>query len=264
MSPGAALASLRQRRPLIHVITAPVTAAATAAAVAALGARPILAEDPDDAAAMAAVADALVCNLGMPRPYRLEAMRRAAAALPDGAPRLLDPVGAGGTAARSQNARSLLSGGRFTLLRANGAEVGSLAGAGGQVRGTDATSDPLDVAAACRTLAARERLVVAATGALDHIAAPDGRLARVRRGHPLAAAAVGTGCMASAVIGAFAAVWADPWEAAVMALALYRIAAERAAAAAGGPGTFLPLLVDALAALSPGEVDHTAAIEVIP
>ncbi len=263
MRPGDALAAVRARRPLVHQIVGPVTAHAAASAVAALGAAPVMAEDPDDAAAMAAQADALVCNLGMPRPHRLEAMRRACAMLANRGPRILDPVGAGGSAARSNMASELLSSCCFTIVRANAAEVGALAGAGGAVRGVDAAAAPADVDAACHTLAVREGLVVAATGAVDRVAAPDGRLAHVANGHALAGRVVGAGCMASGVVGAFAAVWPDPWEAAACALAVYGLACEWAAAAAGGPGTFLPLLGDALAAMTPAAAEAGARIEVV-
>ncbi len=263
MRPGDVLAAVRAQRPLVHQIVGPVTVHLAAGAAAAVGARPVMADDPDDAEAMAAQADGLVCNLGMPRPYRLEAMRRACAVLADRGPRILDPVGAGGSAARSNMASQLLSWRCFTIVRANAAETGALSGAGGSVRGVDATAAPDDVDAACRTLAGHAGLVAAATGAVDRIAAPDGRLARVDNGHPLAGRVVGAGCMASAVVGAFAAVWPEPWEAATCALAVYGLACERAAAAAGGPGSFLPLLWDALAALTPDEAEAGARIEVV-
>jgi hydroxyethylthiazole kinase len=257
------LAAVRAQRPLVHQIVGPVTAHVAAAAVAAIGGRPVMAEDPEDAEAMAASADALVCSLGMPRPHRLEAMRRGCAALRAGAPRVLDPVGAGGSAVRTAMARGLMGACRFTILRGNGAEVGALAGSGGRVRGVDAADEPDDVEAACRALAAREGLVVAATGAVDRVAAPDGRLARIHNGDALAGRVVGAGCMATAVVGAFAAAGDEPWEATVWALVAYGVACERAAAAAGGPGTFLSLLWDALAALRPEEADAAARVEVL-
>jgi hydroxyethylthiazole kinase len=69
-------------------------------------------------------------------------------------------------------------------------------------------------------------------------------------GHPLLARFSGSGCLAGAVIAAFAAVEPDRARAAAAALSLMRHAAATAGAKATGPGTFVPLLIDALAASS--------------
>jgi hydroxyethylthiazole kinase len=59
----------------------------------------------------------------------------------------------------------------------------------------------------------------------------------------------GTGCMATSVIAAFAAVEKDFALGAAAALACYGLAGERAAARAQGPGSFQMHLFDALAQL---------------
>jgi hydroxyethylthiazole kinase len=260
--PGHWLAEVRRLCPLVHHLTSPVTAYAVAAATAALGASPVLAEDPDDAAAMAGEAAAVVANLGMPRPYRLAAMRQAASARRPGVPLVLDPVGAGATAARTRTARDLLAALRPSVVRCNAAEAGALAGAGGRPRGIDAAEPPDDVAAVALALAAAAGTVVAVTGAVDVVAAPSGRLARCRNGHRLATRLVGAGCMATAVVGAFAAVCPDPWEATAAALACFGLACTRAAARSAGPGSLLPALLDELATLEPPALDAGARIEV--
>jgi hydroxyethylthiazole kinase len=67
--------------------------------------------------------------------------------------------------------------------------------------------------------------------------------------------------MASALTGCFLAAKADaPLEAAAEALAAFGVAAEDAAALAGGPGTFHAALYDALAALDPDTLDGRAMI----
>lgn len=261
MSPGALLALVRARRPLVHHLTSPVTAYLVAAATAAVGAAPVLAEEPDDAAAMAAATNALVCNLGMPRPYRLRAMEQAAARRGERAPAVLDPVGAGASAHRTELAVRLLDRGRFNVLRGNAAEIGVLAGAGGRMRGVEAVAAPRDLEAAVRALASARGLVVAATGAVDRIAAPDGRMARVRNGSPQAGRIVGAGCMATAVVGAFCAVGDDAWQATTAALACFGLACEQAAAGAAGAGSFLSRLLDALSTLEPDDLDDGARIE---
>ena len=64
----------------------------------------------------------------------------------------------------------------------------------------------------------------------------------------------GTGCVCSSLVGAFAAVRADPLVATVGTLVVYGIAGEMAAAGDPRPGTFRTRLIDALDAVTPEEV----------
>ena len=101
--------------------------------------------------------------------------------------------------------------------------------------------------------------MVAATGAEDVVT--DGTAAvRISNGHPLLARITGSGCMATAVVAAAVAVEADPFAAAVMGLLCFEIAAELAAARAGGPGTFRAELIDAIAALDGAAVARRARV----
>jgi hydroxyethylthiazole kinase len=75
------------------------------------------------------------------------------------------------------------------------------------------------------------------------------------------ATVTGTGCMSSAITGCFLAVARDrPLEAAAAALAAFGVAAEDAAPAAKGPGSFHVGLYDALAGLEPEALDARARI----
>ncbi len=71
-------------------------------------------------------------------------------------------------------------------------------------------------------------------------------LVRVLNGHSIMADIVGTGCMATSVIGTFAAVEKDPVVAAVAGLVCYEVAAEIAAKNASGPASFKEKLIDAV------------------
>jgi len=68
----------------------------------------------------------------------------------------------------------------------------------------------------------------------------------VKNGHGMMANIVGTGCMATSVIGTFAAVEKDYAAACVAGLVCYEVAAEIAAARALGPGSFKEMLFDAV------------------
>jgi hydroxyethylthiazole kinase len=95
--------------------------------------------------------------------------------------------------------------------------------------------------------------VVTVSGAVDLIVAGN-RSARVANGHPLMTRVTGMGCTASALSGAFLAVAASPFAAAVAAMAVTGIAGEMAAEEARGPGSFQMHFLDALYRLDDAEV----------
>jgi len=102
--------------------------------------------------------------------------------------------------------------------------------------------------------------VVAVTGPVDAVS--DGRTTlRVANGHPMLATVSGTGCIASAISGCFAAVNpTQPLRAAVEALVALGVAGEDAAEHSTGPGSFHVALYDALYALSPDAIDERARV----
>jgi hydroxyethylthiazole kinase len=262
VSPGATLALLRERRPLVHQITNFVVMNETANATLALGALPVMAHAREEVEEMVGLASALVLNIGTLAPEWVEAMALAGRAANErGIPVVLDPVGAGATRYRTESARRLLGEVAVTVVRGNAGEVATLVGVEAEVRGVEsmaAASGPAELAReAARTL----RLVVSVTGPVDH--ASDGeRALAVANGHELLGTVTGTGCMATAITGCFLAVKpGSPLEAAAEALAAFGVAAEDAAAGAAGPGTFHAALYDALHTLTPAGLDSRARIE---
>jgi hydroxyethylthiazole kinase len=259
--PGELLASLRERKPLVHQITNYVVMNETANATLALGALPVMAHAREEVEEMVALAGALVLNIGTLSPHWIEAMLLAGkAANEHGIPVVLDPVGAGATRFRTETARRLLDEVKVAVLRGNQGEVATLVGVEAEVRGVEsiaAGGEPADLA---RTAARNLGLVTSVTGPVDHVS--DGkRVLAVANGHELLAAVTGTGCMSSAITGCFLAVARDrPLEAAAVALAAFGVAAEDAARDAQGPGSFHVGLYDALAALEPETLDARAKI----
>ena len=254
---AALLARVRKARPLVHHITNTVTQNDVANATLAIGASPVMAQAPEEVEAMVAQARALVLNLGTPAVERVDAMLRAGRrANREGIPVVLDPVGAGATPFRTAQIDRLLGEVRLACVRGNAGEIAALAGRPGAVRGVDTAAGggpEGDSAQLAPALAARLRCAVAATAAVD-IVTDGARLVRLALGHPWLRQITGSGCMASACVGAFAAVEEDALAAAVAALACFEIAAEHAAKTAAGPGSFRVALFDALAALEPGTV----------
>ena len=263
---AAALARLRQLRPLVHHITNEVVMNDTANLTLHLGALPVMAHAIEEVADMVEQADALLLNLGTLTTERLKAMRRAGRRANElGIPVVLDPVGAGATAFRTHSALALLDELRIAVLRGNPGEIAALAGREGLVRGVESVGSEDQALALAGEVARRRGTVVAITGARDVVS--DGeRTLGVDNGHPWLATVTGTGCMATTAVAAFLSVEPDPAVAAASALACFGLAAQLAAAsvtdaAAGverlgvagtlGPASFKVALLDSVYHLLP-------------
>jgi hydroxyethylthiazole kinase len=242
-----ALRRLADEAPLLHHLTNYVTAQDQANLALAYGASPVMAAAPEEVPELAAVAGALVLNIGTLNPDQVQAMLLAGrVAAERGVPIVLDPVGAGATGLRTGAAERLLAELPIAVLRGNRGEIGALVGSG-RMRGVDAVGDedPEVVAAAG---AERFGVAVAVTGEVD-IVAGSGEVWAVHGGHRLQAAVTGAGCMATTAIGAFLALGGDPAYQAALALGTYGLAATRAGVGAAGPGSFRVRLIDEVAGL---------------
>src|ERR1051325_4237494 len=175
-----------------------------------------------------------------------------------GVPVVLDPVGAGATTYRTATARRLLDELEIAVVRGNAAEVATRAGEEAEIRGVEsmAAGGPDIAQSAAKALGC----VAAVTGPIDHVSDGQNGYA-VANGHELLGTVTGTGCMATAMTGCFLAVQPNALQAAAEALVAFGVAAEDAAAAATGPGTFHAALYDALAGLEPDALDGRAKVE---
>ncbi len=252
------LADVRAARPMVHHITNGVVMNFTANVTLCLGAAPVMAPAIEEAAEMVAAAGALLLNIGTPDPAMVEAMLSAGRRANElGVPVVLDPVGAGATGLRTGACERILEEIRVAVIRGNAGEVLALAGDAGSVRGVDSLSSGENRRDVFLSYARAAGTVVAVTGPTDFVT--DGsRMCEVRNGHPILGRVTGTGCGATTAVACFVAAGGDPLERASGALATYGAAAEMAAASAGGPGTFVPLFLDALAAITPEEAGRLA------
>ena len=262
IDPGATLAVLRERKPLIHNITNYVVMNETANAILALGALPVMAHAKNEVREMVGLAGALVLNIGTLSEDWIDAMLIAGAAANEGGiPVVLDPVGAGATQYRTTTAKRILDEVDVSVLRGNAGEVATLVGVEAEVRGVESIGTSSgDAAELAREAARTLGLVASVTGAVDHVSDGD-RSAAVSNGHELLAAITGTGCMATALTGCFLAAKDDRFEAAVEALVAFGVAGEEAARDAKGPGSFHVALYDALAGLDPATLSARARVE---
>ncbi len=234
--------------PLVHCLTNDVVQSFTANVLLALGASPAMVVDPGEATQFAALADALLINVGTLERSRADAMLAAVhSANQAGKPWVLDPVAVGGLRFRTDFVRELLPC-KPAAIRGNASEIIALSGIASQGRGVDSVHASFTAIPAARELAARWSTVVAVTGEVDYVT--DGtRIWAVNGGHPMMTRVVGTGCALSAVVAAFCARGEDTLSQVATACAVMARAGERAAALSNGPGSFTPAFLDALAQL---------------
>jgi hydroxyethylthiazole kinase len=259
--------AVRERSPLVHNITNLVVANFNANVLLAAGASPVMAHAHEEVADMVGIAQALVLNIGTLDPYWIESMRLALlAANSRGIPVVLDPVGAGATAYRNQSIELLLSTALPTVIRGNGSEIMSVAGADVRTRGVDSSAGAQDAVGAAQALVARTRGVVCVSGPTDHILDGQRRRASLSNGHEWMTRITGVGCSATALVGAFCAVQPDPWRATVAAMALLgvagEVASEKVMALGGGVGSLQTALLDELQRLDAKTFEQRLTMDV--
>ncbi|WP_409288436.1 hydroxyethylthiazole kinase [Peribacillus sp. SCS-37] len=251
---GRMLEKLRARSPLVHNITNTVVSNFTANGLLAIGASPVMAQAPEEAAEMAEASDALVLNIGTLSSQLIKAMIIAGkAANGAGVPVVLDPVGTGATEFRTNAVKRIMGEVKISILRGNAAEIANAAGENWEIKGVDSVDSERDMHTLGLMAAKKLNTTIVITGKNDIVT--DGSTAYVNHtGHHLLTKVTGTGCLLTSVIGAFSSIESCTVKASLGALTLYGAAAERAAAAASGPGSLQVLFLDELYNLDPNEV----------
>lgn len=248
------LSKVRVTNPLIHNITNIVVANFSANGLLALGASPFMADAHEEVSDIAAMSGAVVLNIGTLNDYAIDSMVLAGqSANKHGVPLVLDPVGAGATAYRTTVTQKLVSEMKITALRGNVAEVANVIGEHWTIKGVDAGAGEGDIVVLAETAARKLGCVVIITGQ-DDIITNGSSTYITSNGHPVLTKVTGTGCLLSAVVGAFLAASEGSWlEAAVEALSFYGVAAEIAAelTADQGPGSFQIEFLNQLSLVTP-------------
>lgn len=237
---------IKQKSPLIHCITNPISMNACANTILALGARPIMAEHPLEVEEITRTAGALLLNLGNISDIRMEAMKRAVQEAQNyKVPIILDAVGVACSKLRRTFAKDLLQTYALTVVKGNASEILALNQQEYHAVGIDAekTIKMERVAMAAVSLAKAYHTIVLVSGKIDLIT--DGeRLVQMENGSLQLTTVTGTGCMLGAVCACCLAV-AREIEAPVTACAVMGICGELAETEKGS-GTFMVNLLDAL------------------
>lgn len=261
---GECLENVRKKVPLVHNITNYVTVNDVANVILACGGSPIMSDEPEDVADITAICGGLNINIGTLNRQSIRAMFCAAEKA--GAlrhPILLDPVGAGASALRTETALLLLEKAKPTVVRGNISEIKTLAVGHGSTNGVDAdvadavTEENLDASVQfAKHLAHKTGAVIAITGAIDLVADKD-RCAVIRNGRPEMSKITGTGCQLSGMMTAFAAANPDKiFEACTAAVCAMGLAGELAHSRmqpGDGNSTYRNRIIDAIYQMS-GEI----------
>ena len=207
---GAQLTNVRAKVPLVHNITNYVTVNDVANVLLASGGSPIMSDEPDDVEDITSICGGLNINIGTLNQSSIKGMFLAGKKANElNHVVLLDPVGAGASALRTNTAVKLMEEVKFTVIRGNISEIKTLALGSGTTKGVDAdvadavTEDTLDSAVKfVKDFAKKSGSIVAITGAIDLVSDGD-RCYVIRNGRPEMGRITGTGCQLSGLMTAF-------------------------------------------------------------
>ena len=125
---GTCIENVRKGVPLVHNITNYVTVNDVANILLACGGSPIMSDEPEDVEDITAICGGLNINIGTLNQRSIEGMFRAGKKANElDHVVLLDPVGAGASALRTNTAVELMEKIRFTVIRGNISEIKTLA-----------------------------------------------------------------------------------------------------------------------------------------
>ena len=253
---------VKEKRPLIHCITNPISITQCANAILAVGARPIMAEHPEEVAEITETADALLLNLGNITDVRMESMKIAMReAIAHEIPVVLDVVGVACSKLRRKYIHELIEIGIPKIVKGNYSEIFALERQEYRSSGVDADRELSleEVANSAVKLSKTYKNVILASGKTDILT--DGKeIIYMKNGSNQLASVTGTGCMLGALCACYLSVRPDIY-AAASACFMLGISGELAETEKG-PGSFLHNLMDQLYLISEMEIKDRIQMEV--
>ena len=256
----AALALVREQKPLVVNITNYVVMNNTANALLAIGASPIMAHSRQEMAEMMHIAGSLVINIGTLDSEWIERMLFAVEqANANNKPIVLDPVGCGASVLRTQTARTLAANANNLIIRGNASEIIALAGEASQTKGVDALDSSDTALAAAQALVAQYHANVVISGEVDYVVTASQTIS-LSNGHHMMPYVTGMGCSLTALTGAFAAIGETSG---LAATAIYAIAGEIAAEKSAGPASLQLNIIDVLYHISAEQICQRLNMDVV-
>lgn len=262
------LTYIQQEAPLIHCITNPISINDCANIILAIGARPIMAEHPDEVAEITAIAKGLALNLGNITDARMASMKISAGAAKDkGIPFVLDLVGLSCSRLRQKYAKELLQIAVPDIIKGNISELRTLLGlpttpgmgveAGQKEMVTK--ENALEYARIFQKQAREYHTLLLATGPIDLVVSSEEAYI-IANGSNALASITGTGCMNNVLAGAclagvhgISSQATNNTLAAILSCLLLGIAGENIQDIYlnQGPGSFHYSLMDSISKLTP-------------
>lgn len=237
---------IKTTKPLLLNMTNVVTMDMVANGLLALGASPVMSQAIQEIDDLCSLAQAVIVNPGtLDEAFKTLAQHTCEIATAHNKPIIFDPVGVGASAYRTSFAQQLLKHYPIRVIRGNASEIMALAGVSIQTKGVDSSSTTDVALDAAQQLASTYNTVVVISGAIDRVVSAQD-MKQFERGSAMMPCITGSGCLLTAVVGAFVTVAEDPFIAASAATLFYAICGEQAAHKANGPGTFKAHFFDAL------------------
>lgn len=267
------LENVRKKAPLIQNITNYVTVNDCANILLACGGSPIMSDEPKEVEEVASICNGLNINIGtLQTPYIQSMFLAGKQSNALDHPVVLDPVGAGASKLRTKTVKDLIEEVQFTTIRGNISEIMTLALGIGNTKGVDADSSQAvteenleQVIAFTKAFAEETKSVIAISGAIDIVANQE-KAYIIRNGHPMMSRVTGTGCMLSAMIGAYLAANKEtPLEATVACVCAMGIAGETAyerLTTLDGNASYRNYIIDAIYNLDGDTLERKAKYEV--
>lgn len=265
--------NIKSVKPIVHCITNFVTVNDCANIILACGGSPTMAYDFREVADITSKTNALVLNMGTvsDNDAMISAGRRSNEL---NHPVIIDPVGIGGSRFRVDTFRQLADSMQFSVIRGNISEIKAIATGQSDIRGVDATEadqitedNVFDIAAMAKELSAKMKSVIVISGSIDIVANQETAYL-VRNGHPIMTKLTGTGCMSTAMLGAFCGGSPDNiLEAALVSTVTMgvcgELAYEKTASNQGGTMTFRLHLIDQVSLVTPEGIRERMRVEKI-
>lgn len=267
---GKLLEEVRNKKPLVHNITNYVTVNDCANILLAIGASPIMADDIKEAADITKISSALVINIGTLNERTIESMITSGKKANElNIPVVFDPVGAGASEFRNATTKKILEEVKISVLRGNMSEIKFISGLKSNTKGVDASESDIESGNeeginVAKNLANNINCTVAITGVTDIIS--DGeRVAILKNGTKMLANVTGTGCMTTALVGAFCGAGSDCFIGAISGIMSMGIAGEIAFEKAGklGTGSFHIAIIDFISNLNSEIIQNMAKVHEI-
>ena len=250
---------LKEKAPLIHSITNPISINKCANAVLAVGAKPMMAEHPTEVCEIAKTAGAVVLNIGNITDVRKKSiMKTAVFCHRNNIPFVYDAVGVACSLLRRKYTAKLLKKAPPTVIKGNYSEILALYDSDYNAVGVDSERlDMTDIEKAAKKLSKRYNAIILASGKTDIVT--DGKkLFRINNGTAMLSRITGTGCISGVLCGCFLAVENSVY-AAIAALAMLGISAELCTAK--GQASFEAELFDNLSTIADSDIEKHLKLE---